>query len=129
MIRRVTSRDLHGLDRCPWGCEQPVRRTTNTRGLTVWVDAAPHDGGSIAVWRDGAVWRSRHLHRGESIGRHEQRAMIHVATCWRYAIQTGRPYSPPPRRLGVAPDPGGPPPDGLLDGVRDLLARLRRGRT
>ncbi|MFC6885317.1 MULTISPECIES: hypothetical protein [Actinomadura] len=122
--------DQRGLVMCPWGCGEVVRRTVNAGGKAVYVDLDdPARIGIIAAYLDAhGVWRSRQLHRGETLGTHETRMLIHRATCWRLARADGRPARPPLRAVPPPRPAPGPIPKAVAAQAREQLAAIRRRR-
>lgn len=118
--------DRRGLAICPWGCRALVRRTVNANAKPVFVDVDPDPRGIIAAWWDGAVWRSRQLHKNEGLAPHEDRWLIHRATCVRLAARERRTVRQP--RPVVVPPPPGPMPAQLAEETRRTLDRIRRAR-
>lgn len=118
--------DMRGVVACPWACGRPVRRTVNGNAKVVHVNLDPDPRGIIAAYWDGGVWRSRQLHKGETLAGHEQRWLIHRATCWRLARMNRAPARSP-RPVLVAPPPG-PMPVELAADTRAELEKIRRRR-
>lgn len=112
-----------GLAMCPWGCGEVVRRTVNNNAKKIYIALEPDPAGRIAAYDNGAVWRSRQLHKGETVLAYERLYVIHNATCWVLSRRNGRPGRPPVA-VPAPPEPRGPDPDELSK-LREQLDAVR----
>lgn len=110
--------DRRGLVACPWGCGELVRLTVNNNAKKIHVDPEPDHRGLIAAHWTGDRWRSRQLHKGETVQSFELVFVIHNATC---SLLGGRPPQPKP-----PPPAPGPIPKHLAETTRAVLDAVRR---
>lgn len=120
------SREARGLVPCPWGCGAAVRRTVNNNAKRIYISPHPDPAGRIAAWDNGAQWRSRQLHKGETVLDYEDLYVIHNATCWVLLRRNGRPGRPP-AAVSPASEPRGPDPAEMAR-LRERLDAVRTGR-